>query len=60
MARPVMQTTPRKELSLFDSTCIIVRIIVGAGIYETVPTVATNMLVVSGAHPLKTGVLVGQ
>jgi APA family basic amino acid/polyamine antiporter len=33
--------TPKQELSLFDSTCIIVGIIIGAGIYETAPTVAT-------------------
>ncbi len=32
--------TPKPELSLFDSTCIIVGIIIGAGIYETAPTVA--------------------
>ena len=31
---------PKPELSLFDSTCIIVGIIIGAGIYETAPTVA--------------------
>jgi len=36
-------TVPRKELSLFDSTCIIVGIIIGAGIYETAPTVAGCM-----------------
>ncbi len=35
-----MQNAPRKELSLFDSTCLIVGIIIGAGIYEVVPTVA--------------------
>lgn len=35
-----MEAIPRKELSLFDSTCIIVGIIIGAGIYETAPTVA--------------------
>lgn len=40
---PVMQIAPRRELSLFDSMCIIVGIIVGAGIYETAPTVAANM-----------------
>ena len=34
---------PKKELSLFDSTCIIVGIIVGAGIYETAPVVAGCM-----------------
>ena len=42
-AKPVMQIAPRKELSLFDSTCIIVGIIIGAGIYETSPMVAANM-----------------
>src|SRR3972149_45327 len=31
---------PRRELSLFDSTCIIVGIIIGAGIYETTPAIA--------------------
>jgi len=35
--------TPRKELSLFDSTCIMVGIIIGAGIYETAPMVAKCM-----------------
>ncbi len=38
-----MKTAPKKELSLFDSTCIIVGIIIGAGIYETSPTVAGCM-----------------
>lgn len=36
----VVEGVPKKELSLFDSTCIIVGIIIGAGIYETAPTVA--------------------
>jgi APA family basic amino acid/polyamine antiporter len=31
---------PRKQLSLFDSTCLIVGIIIGAGIFETAPEVA--------------------
>ena len=35
-----MKRVPAKALSLFDSTCIIVGIIVGAGIYETTPMVA--------------------
>ena len=35
-----MTATPKQELSLFDSTCIIVGIIIGAGIYETAPTIA--------------------
>jgi amino acid transporter len=34
---------PKKELSLFDSICIIVGIIIGAGIYEITPTVAACM-----------------
>ncbi|HPZ84284.1 MAG TPA: amino acid permease, partial [Thermogutta sp.] len=33
-------TQPRRELSLFDSICIIVGIIIGAGIYETTPKIA--------------------
>jgi basic amino acid/polyamine antiporter, APA family len=35
-----VQETPQKQLSLFDSTCLIVGIIIGAGIYEVVPDVA--------------------
>jgi APA family basic amino acid/polyamine antiporter len=35
-----MRITPRKELSLFDSTCIIVGIIIGAGIYQAAPDIA--------------------
>jgi amino acid transporter len=38
-----MRIAPKKELSLFDTTCIIVGIIIGAGIYETAPTVAAGM-----------------
>lgn len=38
-----MGMVPRKELSLFDSICIIVGIIIGAGIYEITPTVASCM-----------------
>ena len=34
---------PLRQLSLFDSICIIVGIIIGAGIYETAPTVASCM-----------------
>lgn len=33
----------RRELTLFDSICILVGIIIGAGIYETAPTVAGSM-----------------
>jgi len=32
--------TPKKELSLFDSTCLIVGIIIGAGIYQMAPDIA--------------------
>jgi APA family basic amino acid/polyamine antiporter len=35
-----LEASPRRELTLFDSICIIVGIIIGAGIYETAPTVA--------------------
>jgi len=35
-----MQLAPRKELSLFDSTCIIVGIIIGVGIYQLAPDIA--------------------
>jgi len=38
-----MGMVPRKELTLFDSICIIVGIIIGAGIYEITPTVASCM-----------------
>ncbi|UCD34142.1 MAG: amino acid permease [Nitrospiraceae bacterium] len=38
-----MNAAPEKKLSLFDSTCIIVGIIIGAGIYETAPVVAAGM-----------------
>ncbi len=35
-----MQSAPKKELSLFDSTCIIVGIIIGVGIYQMAPDIA--------------------
>ncbi|MBI5664155.1 MAG: amino acid permease [Nitrospirae bacterium] len=38
-----MTTAPEKKLTLFDSTCIIVGIIIGAGIYETGPIVAASI-----------------
>jgi basic amino acid/polyamine antiporter, APA family len=34
---------PQRQLSLFDSVCILVGIIIGAGIYETTPMVASCM-----------------
>ena len=36
-------SSPSRQLSLFDSTSIIVGIIIGAGIYETSPLVAANV-----------------
>ena len=38
-----MSIAPRRQLGLFDSICIIVGIIVGVGIYETSPTIASCM-----------------
>jgi amino acid transporter len=38
-----MGIAPKKELSLFDSICIVVGIVIGAGIYEITPTVAACM-----------------
>jgi len=38
-----MVETPRRELSLLDSTCLIVGIIVGAGIYQITPDVAKGV-----------------
>jgi hypothetical protein len=40
LANPDAGVTPKKELSLFDSTCIIVGIIIGAGIYQMAPDIA--------------------
>ncbi|HEX2971517.1 MAG TPA: amino acid permease [Tepidisphaeraceae bacterium] len=35
--------TPKRQLTLFDSTCIIVGIILGASIYESTPSIASNV-----------------
>ncbi|MBN1765304.1 MAG: amino acid permease [Sedimentisphaerales bacterium] len=35
-----MEETPKRTLSLFDCVCLIVGIIIGAGIYQTTPDVA--------------------
>jgi basic amino acid/polyamine antiporter, APA family len=40
LAEPSMGVKPKRELSLFDSTCIIVGIIIGAGIYQMAPDIA--------------------
>ncbi|MBN2138150.1 MAG: amino acid permease [Sedimentisphaerales bacterium] len=39
-----MRITPKRELSLYDSTCIIVGIIIGAGIYQMAPNIAKGAL----------------
>ena len=41
--RPPLPAAPRPQLSLFDSTCIIVGIIIGSGIYESSSMVAGCM-----------------
>jgi amino acid transporter len=35
-----MTSQPRPELTLFDSTCLVLGIIIGAGIYQTAPDIA--------------------
>ena len=37
-----MNIAPKRELSLYDSTCIIVGIIIGAGIYQMAPAIASG------------------
>ena len=37
-----MKISPDKQLTLFDSTCIIVGIIIGAGVYQMAPDIARN------------------
>ncbi len=39
-APPPSQAAPKRQLTLFDSTCIIVGIIIGALFYETTPNIA--------------------
>lgn len=34
---------PQRRLTLFDATCIIIGIVIGAGIYETAPVIASTM-----------------
>ena len=35
-------SVPKRQLSLFDSTCLIVGIIIGAGIYQMTPNIASG------------------
>jgi amino acid transporter len=39
---PAATTTPKRQLTLFDSVCVIVGIIIGAGIFETTVDVAKS------------------
>ena len=43
LARVSQTAAPRRQLTLFDTLCIIVGIIIGAGIYETTPAIAGNV-----------------
>ncbi|MHC4289706.1 MAG: APC family permease [Planctomycetota bacterium] len=47
-----MGNAPQKELTVFDGACIIVGIIIGAGIYETAPAVASGV----GSAPATLGI----
>ena len=40
---PTSPAAPKRQLTLFDSTSIIMGIIIGAGIYETSPLIAKNV-----------------
>jgi amino acid transporter len=42
-ANAPQHTKPRRQLTLFDSICIIAGIVIGAGIYETTPAIAGNV-----------------
>lgn len=37
-----VESGPKRQLTLLDSTCVIVGIIIGAGIYQTTPLIAAN------------------
>lgn len=39
---PTGSESPQRQLTLFDSTCLILGIIVGAGVYQVAPTVAAG------------------
>ncbi len=47
-----MSTQPQKALSLFDSVCLIVGIIIGVGIYQTAPDVAKGAMNIWGVFLL--------
>jgi basic amino acid/polyamine antiporter, APA family len=38
-----LRATPKQQLTLFDSVCIILGIVIGAGIYETTPLIAQSV-----------------
>ena len=39
---PAATTTPKRQLTLFDCVCVIVGIIIGAGIFETTEVIAIH------------------
>jgi amino acid transporter len=41
ITRPTHPTAPKRQLTLLDSTCIIVGIIIGSGIFQTSPMIAS-------------------
>jgi len=41
MNEPNTAAAPKRQLNLFDTICIIVGIVIGTGIYETTPSIAT-------------------
>ncbi|MBC8377871.1 MAG: amino acid permease [Planctomycetes bacterium] len=47
-----MENAPKKQLTVFDGVCIIVGIIIGAGIYETAPVIASSV----GSAPATLGI----
>lgn len=43
MLHPTQPAAPKRQLTLLDSTCIIVGIIIGSGIYKSTPLIASNV-----------------
>ncbi len=60
---PPSSSAPRRELTLLDSTCIIVGIIIGVGIYRSSPAIAglaPNAALADGSVALGGGVFLGR
>lgn len=45
-----MSAVPKKQLTVYDCVCVIVGIIIGAGIYETSPFIAFNVGSAAGVY----------